>query len=79
MASVSGTRAFLRFSISSSETDAPADASVDNAFSVMVQICFVCAGRTVFTKSLKAGVSTITATAPESFKIQSICSAEDVS
>jgi len=71
--------ALLRRSISSSPMCAPALASTERTSSVIVQICLVCAGRTVFTNSRCVGVSTIKPTAPESLKIQSTCSAEDVS
>ena len=45
----------------------------------MVQTCLVCDGKTGVTSSCIAGVSTINATECESLRIQSICSADDVS
>ena len=71
--------AFLRFVISSSETDLPAAINVASALSVMLQIFLHATGITGFATSARTEVSTIIATEPESVKIQSICSALEVS
>ena len=79
MASESGVGEFLRASTSLSEILLPRVESSSSAPSVMVQIDLHADVITGFTISRCCGVSTMIATAPESARIHSTCSALDVS
>ena len=62
-----------------SEIPTPAFANESRTPSVITQRLRTVFGAIGVTKSLCAGVSTMSATAPESLKIHSTCSADDVS